>query len=148
MKIRLNVKTNQYDAIRKELEAHGIEIDDDAEYVISQRNSYVDYLFVRKEDANLHVAVEDITYIETLGHDVFVYTNDDSYKCAERLWQLEKSLNPEHFLRISNSAIIAINQVKKIKPALSQKFTLILSCGKTIDVTRTYYYAFKEIFGI
>ena len=148
MKIRLDVKTEQYDIIKKELEAHGIEIDDDAEYVISQRNTYVDYLFVRKDDVNLHVAVEDIAYIETLGHDVFVYTNEDTYKCTERLWQLEKSLNPEHFLRISNSAIIAINQVKKIKPALSQKFTLILSCGKTIDVTRTYYYAFKEFFRI
>lgn len=148
MKIRLEVKTDQYDTIKKELEIHGIEIDDDAEYVISQRNTYADYLFVRKEDINLHVAVKDIHYIETLGHDVFVYTNENTYKCTERLWQLEKNLNPEHFLRVSNSAIIAIKQVKKIKPALSQKFTLILSCGKTIDVTRTYYYAFKEKFGI
>lgn len=76
MKIRLEVKTDQYDTIKKELEIHGIEIDDDAEYIISQRNTYADYLFVRKEDINLHVAVKDIHYIETLGHDVFVYTNE------------------------------------------------------------------------
>lgn len=148
MKIRLEVKTGQYDTIKQELESYGIEIDDNADYVLSQRNTYAEYLFVRKEDVNLHVAVDDITYIETMGHDVLVYTQEDSYKCSERLWQLEKTLNPEFFLRISNSAIIAMKQVKKIKPALSQKFTLLLFCGKTIDVTRTYYYAFKEKFGI
>lgn len=148
MRVRLEVKEECYEELRKELERYGIIVDDDADYVLSQRNTYAEYLFVRKEDVNVHVAVKDITYIETLGHDVLVYTMDGAYKCTERLWQLEKSLNPEHFFRVSNSAIVAIKQVKRIKPALSQKFTLILSCGKTLDVTRTYYYAFKEKFGI
>ena len=148
MKVRLEVSSSCYEQIKRDLEACGIEVDDNAEYVLSQNNTYTEYLVGKREESTIHVAVEDIVFIETLGHDVMIYTEEGAYKSSARLWQLEKSLDPECFVRISNSTIIAKNRVKRIKVALSQKFTLTLSNGKLVDVTRTYYYAFKEKFGL
>lgn len=77
-----------------------------------------------------------------------MHTSKETYKCSERLWQLEKSLNPAHFIRISNSVIIAREHIKGIKTALSQKFIVLLSNGTKVDVTRSYYYIFKSKLGI
>lgn len=65
-----------------------------------------------------------------------------------RLYVLEKALPPELFVRISNSVIINRNAIRKIRPALSQKFYLTLKNGAVVDVTRTYYVRFKEYYGI
>ena len=38
--------------------------------------------------------------------------------------------------------------LKKIKPALSSKFVLIMSNDMSVDVTRSYYNIFRDSFGI
>ena len=38
--------------------------------------------------------------------------------------------------------------IVRISPALSMKFTLTLSDKRRVDVTRSYYYTFKEYMGI
>ena len=57
-------------------------------------------------------------------------------------------LDSEQFMRISNSVIIARNSVRKIKPTLGAKFILTLKNGATVDVTRSYYYIFRDAYGI
>jgi len=46
------------------------------------------------------------------------------------------------------TVIIAKANVKQIATTLSMKFILTMSNGKKVDVTRNYYYIFKESFGI
>jgi DNA-binding LytR/AlgR family response regulator len=43
---------------------------------------------------------------------------------------------------------VAVHHIKSIRPALTQKFLLTLSDGSKVDVTRTYYYIFKEFLGL
>ena len=66
----------------------------------------------------------------------------------DRLYKIFNQLDPEKFLRISNSVVISRRSVVKITPTLSMKFILTMSDGKNVDVTRSYYYIFKENFGI
>ena len=44
MKIRLNVRSEVYDALAAELAAHGIELSYDAQLMLSEVNQYPDYL--------------------------------------------------------------------------------------------------------
>lgn len=148
MKIKLEVSQKNYEKIEQELISHGFTIDDDAELVLSERNQYLDYISCRKETISCHISVSEVIYIESFGHAIIIHTASDDYKCSDRLWQLEKALNPKKFLRISNSVIIAKDKVKHIRSALSQKFILTLSNGSTVDVARTYYYIFKNAFGL
>ena len=80
--------------------------------------------------------------------DVLYSVQPKSYQLSERLYKVLDMLDPDQFLRISNSVVIARNKVKSISPTLSMKFILTMQNGKKVDVTRSYYYIFKEYFGI
>lgn len=148
MKISLSVSEAKYNEIEQKLLSLGFTIDDDAPFVLTEKNLYAEYICAKDEDVACHIPVSDIVYIESMGHDIFIHTGDKEYRCTDRLWQLEKTLDPASFLRISNSVIIAKKQVRGIRSALSQRFTVTLSQGSKVDVTRSYYYIFKNEFGI
>lgn len=150
LKIKLNISSERYNEIKFALEERGIEIDDTADLVLSEANSFIDNLIVREKGtkARIILPVEDIVYIESFGHAVEVQTLKAVYQATDRLYRIISLLDPEKFLRISNSVIIARNKVKRITPTLSSKFILTMINGKSVDVTRSYYYIFKEYFGI
>ena len=132
------------------LTEHGIEIDDNADLVLSENNRFIDSLTVKDKVTNERVIlpVEDIAYVETFGHSVEVHTKDTTYQAMDRLYKIVNLLDPDKFLRISNSVVIARDKVNKITPTLSMKFILTMTDGKNVDVTRSYYYIFKDFFGI
>lgn len=150
MKIKLEINNERYAEIKSELEKRGIEIDDAANLVLSETNSFIDHLTVREKGTNTRIilSVEDIVCIESFGHSVEVQTQDALYQATDRLYRIVSLLDPTKFLRISNSVIIARNKVKRITPTLSSKFILTMTNGKSVDVTRSYYYIFREYFGI
>ncbi len=148
MKIRISVPSPQYEEVKNELEKHGIEVSDDAELVLMSADEYPDWIAVRLEKEHMHIPVSSIIFIESIGHDVLVHTDTQTYQSTERLTALENLLDPSKFLRISSSVIIARKHVVKIKAAFTQKFILTLSEGSQVDVTRSYYYIFRKEFGI
>ena len=150
MKIKLDVSGEHYEEVKAILAGCGIEIDDDADFVLSENNKYLDRLLVKDTISNerLVLPVEDIVLIETFRHTVEVNTQNKTYQALDRLYKVLNLLDPEKFLRISNSVVIAKDKVKNISPTLSMKFILTMTNGKKVDVTRSYYYIFKEYFDI
>lgn len=146
MKVRLNVGEARYAELEKLLADYGIEVDEHADLVLSEARR--DTLLVRRGGERHILAAEDIVYIEVQGHTVTVHTKEGAFQAPERLYQMQALLDPEKFLRISNSVIIAKHKVKRITPTLSMKFILTMEDGAKVDVTRSYYYIFKEAFGI
>ena len=150
MKIKLEVSEARCDALARELAALGIDIDDDAPLVLRERDAYADTLIVRDAATNerVRLPVSDIISAEAFGHDVEIFALSGKYIALSRLYRLQAELDPGRFLRISNSVIVARAHIMRISPALSMKFTLTLSDKRRVDVTRSYYYAFKEYMGI
>ena len=150
MKVRLAVSKENYERIKRELTESGIEIDDSSELMISESNRFVDNILVKDRISSGHIVLssDDIVYIESFGHSIEVHTQDSTFQALDRLYKLCNMLDPDKFLRISNSVIIAKNKVKMINPTLTRKFILTMANGRTVDVTRSYYYIFKESFGI
>ncbi len=150
MKIKLAVDDKDYDKLKEKFEKLGIEIDDEAEYILTKKDEYVNTIMVKKEDSGeyIRLLVDNIICIETFGHKVVVYDEKQEYVASERLYQLCNILNPDKFLRISNSVVIATNKVKKIKPTFSMKYILTMANGKCVDVTRSYYNLFREYYKI
>lgn len=149
MKIKLSVSEEKYAKIRDELLEAGIEIEEDADYELIERNQHPAHLSVQNEDGErMHIKTEDIIFIESFGHLIEVHTAEAVYKTTDRLYQLISTLDPEKFLRVSNSVIIAKKQIRHIKPSFSMKFVLLMSDGSQVDVTRSYYGSFKEAMGI
>ena len=150
MKVRLAVSKENFEKIKSERTELGIEIDDSSELMISESNRFVDNIIVKDMISSGHMVLssDDIVFIESFGHSIEVHTQNNTYQALDRLYKIYNMLDPNKFLRISNSVIIAKNKVKMISPTLTRKFTLTMANGKTVDVTRSYYYLFKESFGI
>lgn len=150
MKIKLSVSQAHYEEIKAALLEHGIEIDENADLVLSETNRYIDNLIVKdvKTNEQIFLSVNQIISIESFGRSVEVFTQDTSYQVKERLYKMEALLDPDQFLRVSNSVIIAKDKIKKISPTLFMKFILVMKDSRNIVVTRSYYYIFKEYFGI
>lgn len=136
------------DKIIDELAEKKIEISEEAKLILTEEDYTGDSLECRDKNGITFVNTNSICYIESMGHDVFIHTNEKKYKTRYRIYQLEKILPTDCFIRISNSVIIQKNSIRHIKPALSCKFYLTLKNGDFVDVTRTYYYRFKEFYGI
>ena len=149
MKLRISVSEARYDAVKHQLEAHGLEISDDAEYMITETSRSSSLLPVRSDDKeSLMISPADVIYIEAFGKEIEVHTRQGTYYAKDRMYQLESLLDPREFLRVSKSVIISRKPVRKIRPSLSMKFILTMSDGTLVDVTRTYYSDFRRFFGI
>lgn len=146
LKLRLNKLTKE--SIEAKLREKKIEISEESSLILTEEDYVGESIECRDETGIVLANTESICHIESIGHDVYVYTADGTYKTKYRIYQLEKMLPEDRFIRISNSVIIKKNSIRHIKPALSCKFYLTLINGSVVDVTRTYYYKFKEFYGI
>ncbi|MBE7004512.1 MAG: LytTR family transcriptional regulator [Ruminococcaceae bacterium] len=149
MKLRLSVSEDRMDEVRDYLTGHGIELGDDAEFVVTEAARYPAFLTARDaRKERVRLSADEVVYIEAFGKDVEIHTVRDTYFAQERMYQLEAMLDPQVFLRVSKSVIISRAHVKKIRPSLSMKYVLTLTGGTLVDVTRSYYSDFRRFFNI
>lgn len=148
VKIRLRVTEARRPALEAALAEKGIQLDEDADLVLTERNRYMEVMTLRDGRARCRVAVEDIVFIESFGKEIVVHGRAGVYRADERLKELEMLLDPERFLRISHSVIVSRESIRRIEPAFSAKFILTLDGGAEVVVTRSYYDIFREALGI
>ena len=148
MKLRLMVSEARYAALAAELTAKGFEIDDSADLILSEKNAYARHLIGRQEGEMFRLKTTEISHIESFAHEIVAHSGGAQYRISDTLRRLEEILDPQDFLRVSNSVIVSVNHIKSIKPALTQKYILTMTDGARVDVTRSYYYIFKDFLGI
>ena len=148
MRVKLKLNSDKRESVRMELEDMGVEISEEADLILTEENYCEGELLCRRNEDRFLIPFEEILYIESQGKEVFVYTGKSKFSAAVRLYMLERTLPAEKFIRISNSVIINRTAIKKIRPALSQKFYLTLKNDAVVDVTRSYYVRFKDYYGI
>lgn len=91
---------------------------------------------------------EQIIYFEAEGNDCLCITSKSNYYVKEKIYQIEGLLSEERFLRVSRFHVVNMNKIKSIKPSQNLKFELMMINNSKINVTRSYYYIFKEFLGI
>ena len=148
MKIRLMVGAEKYAEVARELAALGVELDDSAELVLSERGAYPSFIIGRRDGELFRLPAAEISHIESLSHEITAHTDSGSYRLVEALKRLETLLDPAEFIRVSNSFIVSAGHIKSIRPAVTMKFVLTMRDGSRVDVTRSYYYIFKDFLGI
>lgn len=151
MKVQLICKKENEKKIRNLLFEHNIEIKDNADLIITEKE-YIDFkrdsILGKKEDTYELIELEDIIYIESLNTETFIRNRKGKYKIKDKLYELEKKLEGTQFLRVSKSFIINIKMVETIKPSYNLRFELNMKNGDKVYVTRSYYQAFKEYIGL
>ena len=100
-------------------------------------------LFIRC-DGEIHVmAPEDILWIESDGDYVRLHVTDKSRFVRMSLHRMLEKLDPAHFVRIHRSTIVNLRHMKKASPALYGEYTVELTNGAKLKVSRTFVHDLK-----
>lgn len=147
MKLKLIVTKEHKEEIKTAIKENQIEYSDDAPFVVYELHHGHEYLLVKDREEFFRIAVQDIIYIEASNNTVFVHTQEGKYQVKETMYQLEANLYEKGFLRVHKAFIVNKKDIKRIKTSLNMKFVLLLSGGDQVEVSRSYYYHFKEEMG-
>jgi len=100
-------------------------------------------LFIRC-DGEIHVMdPEDILWIESDGDYVRLHVTDKSRFVRMSLHRMLEKLDPAHFVRIHRSTIVNLRHMKKASPALYGEYTVELTNGAKLKVSRTFVHDLK-----
>jgi len=91
---------------------------------------------------------ESIVKIYCAAGKVYAAANGKEYALRLRLYELEKRLDPNSFVRISNSEIVNLKKAVSFDLSLAGTIRVSLSDGSVSFVSRRYVAAIKRVLGI
>jgi len=106
---------------------------------------YADRIAVRSRERTFFVNVTEIDWIEAAENYVYLHTGTKSHLVTATMSSLEKSLDPNIFIRIHRSAIVKVSRIAEIQPSLSGEYELILRDGKVVHSGRQYREKLKSL---
>lgn len=105
---------------------------------------YLDRFAIKSDGTIRFVRVKDIIWIEAAGVYVTLHAGDEQILYRTSLSDLERNLDPSHFLRIHRAAIVNIDSIVQLKVRSHGEFEAVLQDGTTLRVSRTYREAMER----
>ncbi len=91
------------------------------------------------------VNVDDVVFLEAQDDYVEFHTKEGKYLKQNTMKYFESRLNPEDFIRIHRSYIVAVKEIQKIEPYGKDTHVAILQNGQQLGVSRSGYQRLKQI---
>lgn len=88
------------------------------------------------------VAVADIAWAEAAGNYVALHVPGKSVLMRSTLAELLARLDPQHFVRVSRSALVRLDRVRELQPLFNGDFVALLDDGSQVTGSRRH----REIF--
>ncbi|WP_316831460.1 LytTR family DNA-binding domain-containing protein [Pedobacter aquatilis] len=105
-----------YKAVEKvQLLLKGMSTPEKTDNVLPEKESTIDYIFVKTEYKLIRVNVADIIYIEGLQNYVIIYTKTEKITSLQTMKKTAEQLPAKQFIRVHKSFIIAINKIDSIE---------------------------------
>jgi len=105
---------------------------------IASPRRYLKRLAVRSAGKTVFVDVEDVDWLEAAENYVQLHAGRAGHLIHVTMNTLEKSLDPETFVRIHRSVIVNVNRIKELQPALHGEYTITLTNGVRLQSGRMY----------
>jgi two-component system LytT family response regulator len=102
-------------------------------------------LAVRTAGKTTFVDVDDVDWIEAEENYVRLHAGRASHLVHVAMSTLEKSLDPEIFLRIHRSIIVNVGRIQELEPSLHGEYVVTLPHGVRVRSGRTYHEKLKEL---
>lgn len=112
---------------------------------------------VKKEDIMVQVFNQNgqkqvssslIEYFMVEHDEINALVGNTKYSIKMKLYEIEELLSDKPFIRVSKYAMVNVNQIDYIKPALNSKLLLLMKNGDELEVNRRYYKSFKKTLNI
>ena len=101
-------------------------------------------LFIKEGEKTHFVRVKDIHLIESTGNYARLHFNSKKALIKRSLNQLEKTLDPQLFFRISRTEIINTAYIKQVDPLPNGRLTVSLQTGEVLTVSSRQSVLFKN----
>lgn len=146
MRLEINVNKDEHD---ERIVIYATEITEELQKLINEIETSIQdtKLYGRKDDEIYPLHMERMIRFYTENKQVFAEDEQNYYRIDKRLYQLENML-PNQFIRISQSEIINIHYIKKLKQELSGFIKISLINGVSIYSSRRYVKIIKEALGL
>jgi two-component system, LytTR family, response regulator len=99
---------------------------------------YLQRVAVRSAGKAVLLRMDEVDWMEGAENYVQLHTGRSSHLLQVTMNALEKSLDPEKFLRVQRSIIVNLDRVKDLKPAAHGEYTITLRDGTCLRTGRTY----------
>lgn len=99
---------------------------------------YLDHLVLKQHARVTLLPVEDIRWIEAAGGYVTLHTAETSFLYRALLGELERQLDPRHFIRIHRSAMVQVRAIASLVPDAHGEYAVLLHDGTRLKLSRTY----------
>ena len=101
-----------------------------------QQAVYPSRLTVKSGEHTAFVEVNEVDYIEAAGNYAILHAGATNHILRETLANLEAKLSPKRFIRVSRSAIVNVDRIKAIQPAIRGEHVVVLKNGRELPLTR------------
>jgi two-component system, LytTR family, response regulator len=105
---------------------------------IASPRRYIKRLAVRSAGKTVFVDVETVDWMEAAENYVQLHAGQERHLLHVTMNALEKSLDPEIFLRIHRSIIVNVARIKELQHGLHGRYLIILQDGTQLQSGRTY----------
>jgi two-component system LytT family response regulator len=112
---------------------------------ITAPHRHLKRLAVRSAGKTVFVEVEDVDWIEAAENYVQLHLGRVGHLLHVTMNALEKSLDPEIFLRIHRSLIVNVRRIKELQPALHGEYVVTLQDGVRLQSGRIYHEKLKAL---
>jgi two-component system LytT family response regulator len=102
-------------------------------------------LAIRSAGKTIFVDVCDVDWMEAAENYVQLNVGKASHLLHVTLSALEKSLNPEVFLRIHRSIIVNVTRIKEVQPGLHGEYVILLENSVRLQSGRMYHEKLKAL---
>ncbi|MBV8551864.1 MAG: response regulator transcription factor [Acidobacteriaceae bacterium] len=112
---------------------------------IASPRRYLKRLAVRSAGKTVFVDIEDVDWIEAAENYAQLHVGRAGHLVHVAMNRLEKSLDPEMFLRIHRSVIVNVRRIKELQPALHGEYVITLENGIRLQSGRMYNEKLKAL---
>ncbi len=99
---------------------------------------YVKRLAVRAVGRIFFVDIEEVEWFQAAENYVELHTARGTHLLHVAMNTLEKSLDPELFLRIHRCLIVNLRRIRELQPATHGEYVVVLESGARLESGRTY----------
>src|SRR5437868_337438 len=99
---------------------------------------YLKRLAVPSGGKTSFIDIENVDWIQAAENYVELHIGAASHLLHVAMGTLEKSLDPEIFLRIHRSVIVNLMRIKELRPAQHGEYLIVLESGLRLQSGRTY----------
>jgi two-component system LytT family response regulator len=99
---------------------------------------YLKRLAVRSAGKTIFVDLDEVDWMEAAENYVQLHTARSNHLLHVAMNTIEKSLNPELFMRIHRSIIVNTSRIKELQPGQHGEYVITLHSGVRLQSGRTY----------